>query len=78
MAKKSWASYALARRDLPGVWELVTRPTPDTAMNPARLEYLKQGAELAGLKAEIRPLYPDRPTNRAQGLWVCYPEEKNA
>jgi hypothetical protein len=73
MAKKTWAAYAETRKALPGVWELVTRPTPDTALNPERLAYLKSEAEKAGLLAEIRPLNPGK---RPLGLYVSYPKEK--
>ncbi len=71
MARKSWAAYAATRKDLPGVWECVTRPTPDTALDPDRLAYLKARAESEGLVAEIRPLVQGR---RPQGLWVAWPE----
>lgn len=70
MAKKTWPAYAASRKDLPGVWELVTKPTPDTALNPERLAYLKSEAEKVGLLTEIRPLVPGK---RPQGLWVAYP-----
>lgn len=72
MAKKTWAAYAETRKSSPGVWELVTRDTPDTALNPDRLSYLKSEAEKVGLLAEIRPLKLGR---RPQGLWVSWPKK---
>lgn len=71
MAKKSWAAFAEERKAYPGEEMLVTRDTPDTALNPERLAYLKQRAESVGFVAEIREL---RPGHRPQGLWVTWPE----
>ena len=70
MAKKTWAAYALSRHDHRGVWECVTRPTPDTSLNPERLAYLKNEAEKVGLEAEIRPITPNK---RPMALWVRLP-----
>ena len=69
MAAKSWEGKAEELRLKPGFWELVTRAHPDTALNPDRLEYLRERALAVGLKAEIRPLQQGR---RPQGLWVCW------
>jgi len=74
MAKKTWPAYAASRKDKPGEWECVTKPSPETALNPARLEYLKAEAEKVGLLTEIRPMvYGKRP----MGLFVAYPEKVN-
>ena len=48
----------------------MTRPTPDTALNPDRLAYLKSEAEKVGLEAEIRPITPNK---RPMALWVRLP-----
>ena len=70
MAKKTWPAYVESRKDKVGVWECVTKPSPETALNPARLDYLKGEAEKVGLKTEIRPLVEGK---RPQGLWVMWP-----
>jgi hypothetical protein len=74
MAKKTWAGYAASRKNRAGEWECVTKPDPSTALNPARLEYLKGEAEKVGLLTEIRPLVQGK---RPMGLFVCYPEKVN-
>lgn len=73
MAKKTWQSYLTSRQNDPErahLWECVTKPTPDTALNPARLDYLRSEAEKVGLETEIRPLVPGK---RPMGLWVRVP-----
>jgi len=75
MAKKTFPAYAASRKAFPGVWECITKPDPSTALNPARLEYLKTEAEKVGLLTDIRPLVPGK---RPMGLWVAYPEKVHA
>lgn len=70
MAKKTWAGYVESRKDRPGEWECVTKPSPETALNPDRLNYLKGEAEKVGLLTDIRPLIPGK---RPMGLFVAVP-----
>jgi hypothetical protein len=70
MAKKNWRDFAAKlRAEQRGVWVLVTRDTPDTALNPERLTYLMERALAEGLAAQIKPL-TSTPGERRHGLWV--------
>lgn len=69
MATKTWEACAEQRKAEPGVWVCVTKPTPETALNPERLAYLQQRAQAVGLATEIRPLQPGK---RPQGLFVAW------